>query len=344
MRCCGKLVLLAGLGLLAPAQNDPAGPTSEKAQKAYQQALEDLKERRTPSALEDFKKADKQDDKKCRACQKKMIEYGVQLEDWKTAETAGEEMVAEAAGARDMAIAHYQLGVVLMKEGLRKHKDEPFERAHDEMTKALAASANFPDAVFVDGRVLALLKQDDQAKARFEQFVKMTPQDDPIRERALRYISEPDLARARMAPAFSITTMDGRHISMDELKGRVVLIDFWATWCEPCRAALPHIREIAKKFEGQPLLVLSVNLDNDEQRWKDFVTKNEMTWPQYGGDGGFKGPMATLFSVQAIPQTFTIDADGVLQDQHIGDASIEGKLKKLVSRARELEAAEAPKP
>jgi len=346
MRCRGMLVLLAGLGLgfLSHAQNDPAGPTSEKAQKAYKQALEDLKQRMTASALDNFKKADKQDDKKCPACQQKMIEYGIQLEDWKTAVTAGEEMVAEAQGAKDTALAHYELGVICMKEGLQKHKEEPFERAHDEMTKALSASANFPDAVFVDGRILALLKQDDAAKARFEQFVKMTPAEDPVRERALRYISEPDLARARMAPAFSITTIDGQHLSMDALKGKVVLIDFWATWCEPCRAALPHIREIAKKFEGQPLLVLSVNLDEDEQKWRDFVTKNEMTWPQYGGDGGFRGPMAKLFGVQAIPQTFTIDADGILQDQHIGDASIEGKLKKLVSRARELQAAETSKP
>lgn len=64
-----------------------------------------------------------------------------------------------------------------------------------------------------------------------------------------------------------------------------------------------------------------------------------MTWVQYR-DGGFKGDIARLFQVQAIPQTFTIDADGVLQDQHIGDASIEGKLKKLVAHARELQTAQ----
>jgi thiol-disulfide isomerase/thioredoxin len=123
------------------------------------------------------------------------------------------------------------------------------------------------------------------------------------------------------------------------LKGKVVLIDFWATWCGPCREALPHMREIAKKFQGQPLVVLSVSLDGDEQKWKDFIAKNGMTWPQYY-DGGFTGPISKMFGVQAIPHTFTIDADGVLQDEHIGDASIEGKLKKLVGRARELQAAE----
>jgi thiol-disulfide isomerase/thioredoxin len=126
---------------------------------------------------------------------------------------------------------------------------------------------------------------------------------------------------------------------MDELAGKVVLIDFWATWCAPCREALPHMREIAKKFQGEPLVVLSVSLDSDEQKWKDFMAKNEMTWPQYR-DGGFNGSVAKMFGVQAIPHTFTIDADGVLQDEHIGDASVEGKLKKLIAHARELQVAE----
>ncbi len=135
-----------------------------------------------------------------------------------------------------------------------------------------------------------------------------------------------------MAPPFAVTTTDGQSISIDGLQGKVVLVDFWATWCEPCREALPHIRDVARKFQGQPLVILSVSLDNDEQKWKEFVAKNQMTWPQYR-DGGFAGPIATMFAVRAIPHTFTIDADGVLQEEHIGDASIEGKLKKLVARA-----------
>jgi thiol-disulfide isomerase/thioredoxin len=144
-----------------------------------------------------------------------------------------------------------------------------------------------------------------------------------------------------MAPPFAVDTLDGQHISMDDLTGKVVWLDFWATWCGPCREAMPHIREIAKKFQGQPLVVLSVSLDSDEQKWKEFISKNGMTWLHYR-DAGFAGSIASLFGVKAIPHTFTIDADGVLQDEHIGDASIEGKLKKLVARARELEAPQKP--
>jgi thiol-disulfide isomerase/thioredoxin len=330
-------IVLALACLVLPAfgqEKVEDGPTSEKAKKAYREAFEYLHQRRTEAALEGFKKADKQDGGRCMPCQRKVIQYGMELREWKSAETAGEEIIAEAQGPKEVALAHYDFGMVLLYEGLDKHKDEIVIRAHEEMTKALAAAANFPNAVFADGRALAHLRQDDAAKARFEQFVKMKASDGPDRQRALLYISQPELARALMAPPFEITTVEGERISLDDLQGKVVLIDFWATWCGPCRAALPHLREISKKFEGQPLIVLSVSVDTDEQKWKDFIAKNEMSWPQYL-DHGFTGPVAKSFNIQAIPHTFTIDADGVLQDEHIGDASIEGKLKKLVKRAQE---------
>jgi len=338
-----QLMSIAVLVLVVPAlaQQRFDGPANDKAQKTYKEALECLHNRQLQWALDEFKKADKQDGGHCLACQKQMIKYGLELGDWKPAEQAAEEMVAEAQGETDTAQAHYQLAFVLFTEGVQKHKDEYFTRAHEETTKALAAYSNFPDAVYLDGGALAHLQQDEAAKARFQQYVNMKSVSGPSRQRALRYIDNPELVRARLAPPFAVTTLDGKEISMDGLQGKVVLIDFWATWCEPCREAMPHIREIAKKFQDQPLVILSVSLDNDEQRWKDFVTKNEMTWLQCR-DGGFEGAVSKLFGVKAIPHTFTIDADGVLQDEHIGDASVEGKLKKLLAHARELQSAEKP--
>jgi thiol-disulfide isomerase/thioredoxin len=346
MRYIAVVLLLAGLAIATWGQEKKEAPQDPKAQKSYNEAMDALRHNRISDALDKFKKADKQDGGHCLGCQKKMLKYGSELGDWKVAELAGEEMVAQAQG-EDLALAHYELGRVLMSEALSRHKDELYSRIHDEMTKALEARDNFPNAIYLDGRALARMKQDDAAKAQFERFVKMRPEDDPDRQRALRYISQPELARARMAPAFAVTTLDGRRVSMDDLKGKVVLLDFWATWCGPCRAALPHMQKIAKKFEGEPLVVLSVSLDRDEQKCKDFIAKNGMTWPQYL-DGGFDGPVARLFAVNAIPHTFTIDADGVLQDEHIGDSSVEGKLKKLIARAKELQvkelqAAEKPK-
>ena len=321
----------------------PAGPANERAQKTFREAQDlEAKKHDKEWALEAYKKADKQDGGHCVACQKKIVRYGVELGDWKAAEMASSELVAEAQGDHDSAIAQYQFARVLIEEGLNKKKDELFTRAHEALTKALNSAPNFPDAIYNDGVALAHLQQDEAARARFDQFAKMRPAGDPNRQRALRYVTRPELARARMAPAFATSLSDGKRITLDDLQGKVVLIDFWATWCPPCREALPHMRELAKKFQGQPLVVLSVSLDGDETKWRDFIEKNEMTWLQCR-DGGFDGPVSRMFSVKAIPHTFTIDADGVLQDEHIGDAAMEGKIKKLLARAHELEAAQKPR-
>jgi thiol-disulfide isomerase/thioredoxin len=324
------------------AQEEAGGPTNEKAQKSYKQAVSHLNQGNELAALDTFRKADKQEGGRCMACQKQIIQLGIRLRDWKAAETAAQELIEEAQSAPNVAIAHCELGIVLMDEGLDKHKDEFLSRAHDEMSKALAA-ANFPMAVYEDGLALARMNQDEAAKAQFERYTKMVPTNDPNRRRALLFASRPEMARARMVPLFAVATLDGRHISLEDLRGKVVLIDFWATWCGPCREALPHLRDIARKFQGQPLVILSVSLDSDEGKWKDFVAKNGMTWLNCR-DGGFHGPMAKLFDVHAIPTTFTIDADGVLQDAHVGDAAIEGKLKKQIARARELQTAEKSTP
>jgi len=342
MRLILAFCALVFLARPASAQNNSDGPTDEKARKTYANALEETKSRsKLIFALDDFKKADKQDGGHCKACQQQMVKYGIELGEWKTAELGATEMISEAKESKEIALAHYRLAAVLVNEGKEKHKEEFFSRAHEEIEKALAAGPNFPDAVYLDGVALASTSQDDAAKARFVEFVKMRPAEDPQRQRAERFIARPELVRAKMVPNFSLTTVDGRKISMDDLQGKVVLLDFWATWCGPCREALPHIQQVAKKLKDEPLVILSVSLDSNEQAWKEFIDKHEMTWPQYR-DGGFTGPIARMFGVNAIPHTFTVDAEGVLQEEHIGDSSIEGKLKKLIARAHELQPAAAP--
>jgi len=329
----GVVFLLTAVSIAA-AQQKGAPPTNEKAQKTFKEALESEGKHDFRGAFESFKKADKQDGGNCFECERKVAKYGIQFQDWKAAENAATAMVANARDRQMTALSHYELGMVFLDKGIVKNDQASFPKAHEELAKAVEAYSNFPDAIYADGQALAYMKQDDAAKAQFARFVELTKADDPMRQRAQRLVQQPELARARMAPAFAIETLDGRHLSLDDLKGKVVLLDFWATWCQPCREALPHMRKIAQKFQGQPLVVLSISLDEDDGKWKQFITQNEMTWLQYR-DGGFTGPVARLFDVRAIPQTFTIDADGVLQDQHIGDEAIEGKLKKLVARAQE---------
>jgi tetratricopeptide (TPR) repeat protein len=181
-------------------QQNEEGPTSEKPQKSYKGALEYLRQGNKLAALDNFKKADKQDGGHCVACERKIIKYAVEEGDWKAAEIAAGEIVRTTQGAKELALAHYDFGWVLLEEGVAKDKDEVLAHAHDEFSKALATYSNFPDAAFSDGQALGRLSKDDAAKAQFQLFLKLARSDDPRRKRATRYIDEPELARARVFP------------------------------------------------------------------------------------------------------------------------------------------------
>ncbi|HET9364351.1 MAG TPA: hypothetical protein VFP71_05090, partial [Candidatus Angelobacter sp.] len=147
MRFATIFLLCAFFTQVFSAQEQPSGPTDEKAKKTYKEAMDDLRQHRTLWALDAFKKADKQDGGHCAACRQNLIKYGIQIQEWKFAQEVAEEAIAQATGD-DVALAHYDLGIVFMSEAMAKHKDELFQRAHDEMTKAIAAHENFPKAVY----------------------------------------------------------------------------------------------------------------------------------------------------------------------------------------------------
>lgn len=300
---CTALCLLSLSSLHA---DQPAGPADPKAQKTYAEAKDWLRQRNEHAAMDSYRKADKQDGGHCASCRDEVIRLGLRVGDFKAADEAAEEAIAQVPAGADAARAHETRGFILFREGQAKKKDELFTEADKEYKMAIAVAPNFPDAVYGDGLSLAYLHQDEAASKAFQQYVALNPKDKgATMARAQRYAVHPELARARMAPPFTVTTLDGKQVSLDDLNGKVVLIDFWATWCGPCREALPHIQQISKKFQDQPLVVLSVSLDKDEAKWKDFVAKNNMTWLQYR-DGA--GTIANAFAVESIPHTFTIDS------------------------------------
>lgn len=338
-----KVVLAVGIGLVLASggwAQEAQGPTNAKAQKTYQTGLEWARMQKYDAAVDSFKKADKQDGGHCNECAAQLMKYAMLDGNYKDADAAAQQIIADAKDPRTQAAGHLSRATVKLREGMAKNKQDCYAEADKEYQLALSSYPNDAAANYYDGMALARLNQDDAARARFRKFLTVADAGDVDRLRAQRFIDNVELARARMAPPFTVRTLSGEQVSLDGLAGKVVLIDFWATWCGPCREALPQIREIAQKFSGEPLVVISISLDNDEAAWKSFVAKNGMTWLQYR-DGGWTGQLAREFNVNAIPHTFTIDADGVLQDEHIGDANLTGKLKKLCARAREMQ--EAPK-
>lgn len=344
-RLCLRFSLLA-IALLIPtlrlqaadapqsASPKPGEPTDPKARKTYQSALDWLKVNKREEAMSTFRKAAKQDGH-CSECLRQAYSLAYTLALYKDAEQIARDWLPIAASDDERAVVHYRIALALQQQAINDKNDKKekcFDESCDEFKSALQLGPQLTATHYALGISLAHLHQDDAARAEFSAFLATDTVTPSAHQRAQRFFDHVELARARMAPAFSVTALDGRQISLDGLAGKVVLIDFWATWCGPCREALPHIRDIAHRFQEQPLVVISISLDRDEKAWKEFVAKNKMTWLQYR-DGGFEGPIAKSFNVTAIPATFTIDTDGVLEDQHVGDGNIEGKLKKLLAGA-----------
>ena len=83
-----------------------------------------------------------------------------------------------------------------------------------------------------------------------------------------------------MAPPFTVTALDGSKFNLDAMGGRVVLIDFWATWCGPCRQTLPEVKEIYAALHDRGFEIVGVSLDSDKDKLKEFIHEEKMTWPE----------------------------------------------------------------
>jgi thiol-disulfide isomerase/thioredoxin len=117
------------------------------------------------------------------------------------------------------------------------------------------------------------------------------------------------------APDFSATTLDGRTVSSQNLRGRVVLVEFWATYCAPCVATMSSMHGLEQKFSGRPFVLLGVSLDQDPDVWRTFVAKNKMTWPQYLDQSH---DLQTKFQVQGAPAYILVDGNGDIRFRQSG--------------------------
>ena len=124
--------------------------------------------------------------------------------------------------------------------------------------------------------------------------------------------------------------ISGKSVSTRKLRGNVVVVDFWATWCGPCVAEMPHMKELYRTYHGQGVEFLGVSLDNSEReggltKLKNFVETNGIRWPQYYQGDGWKGKFSSFWSVRSIPTVFVIAPDGRLYS-----ADARGKLDEMI--------------
>jgi thiol-disulfide isomerase/thioredoxin len=115
----------------------------------------------------------------------------------------------------------------------------------------------------------------------------------------------------RTAQEIDLPSPDGKSYSLSDLKGKVVLVDFWASWCRPCRAANPHVVSLYDKHKSDGFEIFSVSLDGDNKRWADAIKKDGLKWKNHVSDlKKWQSAPAKAWGVSSIPRTFLIDRDG----------------------------------
>lgn len=130
-------------------------------------------------------------------------------------------------------------------------------------------------------------------------------------------------------PDFAEKDIDGKPISIAKYKGKVVLVDFWATWCGPCIAELPNVLAAYEKHHARGFEILGLSLDQDEKKLRDFIKDRKMTWQQYFDGKVWENKLAMQYGIMGIPATFLLDGNGTI----IGKDLRGDELEKAVALA-----------
>ncbi len=131
------------------------------------------------------------------------------------------------------------------------------------------------------------------------------------------------------APDFTQKTPEGQDLTLSDLRGKVVLIDFWASWCGPCRKENPNVVKLYKEYKDMGFEILSVSLDKDMKRWTQAIEKDGLEWKHVSDLKGWQNSVAQTYSVKSIPHTVLLDREGKIIARNLRSKALDRELKKI---------------
>lgn len=176
-------------------------------------------------------------------------------------------------------------------------------------------------------------------------FMGIDAQDETLKKADSTFKSAPGIDQVskhvelmkKVAPGqkftdFSASTPDGKSVKLSDYvgKGKYVLVDFWASWCPPCRKAMPELVELYKQYGKKGLEIVGVSLDDDKAKWTAAIKEMKMTWPQISDLKGWQSEGGMLYGITSIPQTVLINPEGVIVENGLHGKKLNDKLKELL--------------
>lgn len=134
----------------------------------------------------------------------------------------------------------------------------------------------------------------------------------------------------QQAPELSLPGKNGDTIKLSSFQGKIVLVDFWASWCVPCRRNNPFLVYLYKKYKNKGLEIYGLSIDEEKDRWLGAVKKDRLSWPQVVDNKGWDAPSTLTYGVEAIPANFLLDKEGKIIAIDLEGQELEKKIKALL--------------
>jgi thiol-disulfide isomerase/thioredoxin len=129
----------------------------------------------------------------------------------------------------------------------------------------------------------------------------------------------------------ALPAVSGDTLRLSGLKGKVILLDFWASWCKPCRESNKDLVKLYNKYKDKGFEIFSVSLDDDHEKWEKAIKKDKITWLQVNEPGGWDAPVAVKWNIFAIPTSYLIDKDGKLFAMDLEGKDLEQAIRQLLA-------------
>jgi len=206
-----------------------------------------------------------------------------------------------------------------------KLKKETATKSTNEPIAILAARLLNPNT---DGAFLADFSKN--LSKRFPGTV-MTKDFNEFYEKATKAGQEPKVPQVGdMAPEVALTTPDGSTVTLSSYKGHYVLLDFWASWCGPCRGENPNVVAAYNKYKDRNFTILGVSLDNNKDAWQKAITTDGLAWSQVSELKGWSSSVAATYGIRSIPQNFLIDPTGKIVAHNLRGSELETTLESTL--------------